>query len=166
MPIECATGNIFDARTDAIVNPVNCVGVMGKGLALEFKKRFPISSKGYTEACARNIVKIGELFVLTPTRDPWWRENGQYVIHFPTKKHWRDPSKLEYIEAGVKEFGRVFESLKIKSVAIPALGCGCGGLDWAVVKPVIVEGLRSVKGSIKVMLFEPELQRQQSCREH
>ncbi len=162
MPIECATGNIFDAGVDAIVNPVNCVGVMGKGLALDFKKRFPISSRGYIEACAQNIVKTGELFVFTPTRDPWWKENGQYVIHFPTKKHWRDPSKLEYVEAGVKKFERIFESLKIKSVAIPALGCGCGGLDWAIVKPVIVEGLRSVHEKIKVVLFEPELQRQPS----
>jgi O-acetyl-ADP-ribose deacetylase (regulator of RNase III) len=109
---------------------------------------------------------LGELFIFTPTRDPWWKENGQYVIHFPTKKHWRDQSKLEYVEAGVKDFWRIFESLKIKFVAIPALGCGCGGLYWAVVKPVIVEWLRSVEGPIKVMLFEPELQKQQSCRKH
>lgn len=162
MGIEYATGNIFDAGVDAIVNPVNCVGIMGKGLALEFKKRFPISSRGYIEACARNLVKTGELFVFTPTRDPWWKENGQYVIHFPTKKHWRNPSKLEYIQAGVKEFNRLFGSLKIRSVAIPALGCGCGGLDWEIVKPVIVEGLRNVDKTIKIVLLEPELEMQQS----
>lgn len=160
MSIEFSTGNIFAPQTDAIINPVNCVGVMGKGLALEFKKRFPISSKGYIEACARNIVKIGELFVFSPTRDPWWRENGQYVIHFPTKKHWSDPSKLEHVESGVQDFGRVFRSLKIKSVAIPALGCGCGGLDWEIVKPVIIEGMRYVDEKIKVVLFEPEKQKE------
>lgn len=165
MSVEFSTGDIFDAQADAIINPVNCVGVMGKGLALEFKKRFPISSKGYIEACARNIVKIGELFVFTPTRDPWWRENGQYVIHFPTKKHWRDPSKLEYVESGVQDFGRVFCSLKIKSVAIPALGCGCGGLDWEIVKPVIIEGLRYVDEKIKVVLFEPEKQKEPFFRD-
>ncbi len=165
MSIEFSAGDIFDAQTDAIINPVNCVGVMGKGLALEFKKRFPISSKGYIEACARNIVKIGELFVFTPTRDPWWRENGKYVIHFPTKKHWRDPSKLEYVESGVQDFGRVFRSLKIKSVAIPALGCGCGGLDWEIVKPVIMEGLRYVDEKIKVVLFEPEKQKEPFLRD-
>lgn len=116
--IKYVSGNIFDSKATALVNPVNCVGVMGRGLALEFKKRYPENFRIYAEACARGEVRPGRILVVPP------------VINFPTKRHWREPSRLEDITAGLQALRSVLGD----SVAIPPLGCGLGGLPWPQVR--------------------------------
>ena len=118
-------GNIFDADAEALVNPVNCVGVMGKGLALEFKKRFPKNFVGYYEACLQKRVNIGRVYIhYCNTLRP------KFILNFPTKWHWTEPSRIEYIRKGLIHLATVMNNLSIKSIAIPALGCGLGGLSW------------------------------------
>ena len=129
MPIKEFYGNIFDASTEAIVNPVNCVGVMGAGLALQFKTRFPKNYKAYEYACARGNVKIGEMFCHT--------EHQQLVINFPTKNHWKHPSQIDYIGSGLQALRKAMYKHNIDSIAIPAIGCGLGGLDRVQIKRMI-----------------------------
>lgn len=149
--LKLVTGNLLDAKAEALVNTVNTAGVMGKGLALQFKKAFPANCKAYQAACKRGAVQIGEMFVF---------EAGgivlpRYIINFPTKKHWRSASKLEYIELGLSDLVRVIRDRKIQSVAIPPLGAGLGGLDWTKVRPLIESGLRELT-DVEVLLFEPK----------
>ena len=125
-------GSIFDAHVEALVNPVNCVGVMGAGLALEFGYKFYNASLTYKRMCYLEKMKIGKVLV-TQTKE----EEPKYIIHFPTKDHWRHDSKLEYIDAGLKDLREVIINYKIKSIAIPHLGCGCGKLKWEDVKELI-----------------------------
>jgi O-acetyl-ADP-ribose deacetylase (regulator of RNase III) len=116
-------GNIFDSNAQVLVNPVNCVGVMGAGLALEFKRRFPDAFVDYRTACRTGALRIGKVLV-SPSGvscPPW-------VIHFPTKNHFRNPSRLEYIGQGLIDLAQVIEEREFPSVALPALGCGLGGL--------------------------------------
>jgi O-acetyl-ADP-ribose deacetylase (regulator of RNase III) len=125
------TGNILESNCIALVNPVNVVGVMGKGLALQFKNKFLLNYEVYEFYCGRGEMNVGEILLV-------WEPNEQkFVINFPTKKHWRDPSKYEWIEEGLKDMVKKIEEYKITSVAIPALGCGNGGLEWDKVKPLI-----------------------------
>lgn len=131
--IKFTTGNMFDAEVEALVNTVNCVGVMGKGVALECKKRFPEIFPPYRHVCKNNNLKVGQMlpFRLKTNTFPY------YIINFPTKKHWKNNSKIEYIESGLDSFMNLLIRWDIKSVAVPPLGCGNGGLEWNKVKQLI-----------------------------
>lgn len=144
------TGDIFKEEVDAIVNTVNCVGVMGRGLALQFKKRFPGNFESYKDACEKNKVVPGEMFVyeIEPFPAP------KYIINFPTKRHWRDASRIEDIESGLQDLKIVIAALNIKSIAIPPLGCGLGGLDWNKVKQHIESALACLS-EVKIVVLEP-----------
>lgn len=117
------------SRRVAIVNTVNCVGVMGKGLALKFKQHYPANYKAYRKACQTNQLRIGNVFSFD--------ENGLTIINFPTKSHWRTPSEYDFIESGLISLGKELLSLGIEAIAIPKLGCGLGGLSWAKVSKMI-----------------------------
>jgi O-acetyl-ADP-ribose deacetylase (regulator of RNase III) len=146
--IERGHGDLVTAQVDAIVNTVNTVGVMGKGLALQIKNAFPDVFSDYARACKQGTVEVGRMHVVKRTEPP------SFVINFPTKKHWRNPSKLEYIQSGLADLVRQVRKLGIESIAIPPLGCGLGGLDWNEVKPLIVEAFGALP-EVRVILFEP-----------
>lgn len=148
--IELATGNLLSADADALINTVNTVGVMGKGIALQFRRAYPAMFDNYKHACEAGEVEVGRMHVW-----PTGQLTGpKYVINFPTKRHWRGRSELEYIEAGLQDLTRVIEDLAIRSIAVPPLGAGNGGLDWASVRPLILRYLGSLPGT-RVLLFEP-----------
>lgn len=128
--IKYKSGDMFDDNVEAIVNTVNCVGVMGRGIALQFKKRFPDNFKTYEVACKRNEIVPGKMFVY----ETGSMMNPKYIVNFPTKRHWRGASRMEDIESGLADLVKVIKAGKITSIAIPPLGCGLGGLDWDVVK--------------------------------
>lgn len=144
--ITFTKGDLFESQAEALVNAVNCVGVMGKGIALQFKQRFTENFRSYEEACVFREVQIGKMFVTQPTDPslPLW------IINFPTKKHWSNPSKLEWIEAGLKDLRRLLIEQKVQSVAIPALGAGLGGLDWKDVRRLIERELAGLETEIMV----------------
>ena len=143
-------GNLLDARVDAVVNTVNTVGVMGKGIALMFKEKFPENYALYAAACERGKVQIGKMFV-TPSME---LDGPRWIINFPTKKHWRNPTQLEWVREGLEDLRRVIEAKRIRSVAIPPLGCGNGGLDWQEVRPLIESALADLPG-VEVLIYEP-----------
>jgi len=143
-------GNLLEAPVDAMVNTVNTVGVMGKGIALMFKERFPENFKAYEAACKAGEVEVGHMFV-QPGME---LEGPQWIINFPTKKHWRQPTKIEWIEDGLQDLRRVIEEKKIRSIALPPLGCGNGGLDWNEVRALIESALRDLSG-VDILIFEP-----------
>ena len=145
------TGNLLLAKVEALVNTVNTVGVMGKGIALEFKRAFPENFRLYTDACKANKVRTGTMFVTAAGSlfGPKW------IINFPTKQHWRNPSRLEWIESGLRDLRLVIERERIASIAIPPLGCGNGRLDWGVVKGLIEESLADLAG-VDVFVYEPK----------
>ena len=147
--IEYKTGDIIAEDAEALVNTVNCVGVMGRGIALQFKKAFPENFKSYAAACKRNEVQPGRMFVF---------ETGQmyprYIINFPTKRHWRGKSRMEDIDAGLTALAEEIQALNIRSIALPPLGSGLGGLAWSEVRPRIESMLRGFD-DLKVVLFEP-----------
>ena len=147
--LEFCTGDLFADTSQALVNPVNCVGVSGKGLALEFKKRFPENDKEYADFCKVGLLTPGRLFVHRTNI-----EQPEFILNFPTKRHWRENSKIEDIEAGLQTLARYIVDNKLKSVAMPALGCGYGGLDWNLVMPLI-EAELSGKGDIWIRVYEP-----------
>ncbi len=149
MSIEYKKGDILQANAEALVNTVNTVGVMGKGIALAFKKAFPENYKLYKKACQTNQLQTGQLLI-TETR----MLIPKYIINFPTKKHWRHPSKIEYIKSGLKELKKAIKKLQIKSIAIPPLGCGNGKLNWQEVKPLIVKELEALT-EVRVLIYEP-----------
>ena len=145
--IRFVKGDLLEAPEEAVVNAVNTAGVMGKGLALLFKKRFPENFHAYESACRAGTVKVGSMFVTTNPEltGPRW------IINFPTKQHWRQPSDIEWINSGLVDLKAVILKEKIRSIAIPRLGCGLGGLEWGVVRPKIVamlDGLPDVEGVI------------------
>ena len=148
--IEFKKGNILNAETEALVNTVNTVGIMGKGIALAFKKAFPENFNRYKKACDNEELKIGELLI-TQTG----KITPKYIINFPTKVHWREKSRIEYIEKGMKRLVQVIEEKEIPSIAIPPLGCGNGGLDWQEVKKVMISALNSLPDSVNIIIFEP-----------
>jgi len=135
---------------DAIVNTVNCVGVMGKGIALQFKNKWPLNFAQYAAACKAKEVRPGSMFV----HDSGGLVKPNYIINFPTKDHWRGSSKIKFIEDGLVDLILQVKRLSIKSIAIPPLGCGNGGLDWSVVKPLIESAFAEVP-YVEVRLFEP-----------
>lgn len=148
--IELKSGDILKDDAEALVNTVNCVGVMGRGIALQFKEAFPENFKSYAAACQRGEVQPGRMFVfetgqLTPPR---------YIINFPTKRHWRGRSRIDDIETGLAALAKVIRDKQIRSVAIPPLGSGLGGLDWTQVRPRIEAALRPLT-DIRVHVYEP-----------
>ena len=147
MTIESTTGDLLKADVDALVNTVNTVGVMGKGLALQFKKTFPDVFSTYSIACKKGEVSTGKMHIVTRTSSP------KYIVNFPTKQHWRNPSKLEYIEYGLDDLVKQTQVLGISSIAIPPLGCGYGGLSWSDVRPLIVQAF-SAYPNLRILLFE------------
>lgn len=149
--IEVQQGDILKAKADALVNTVNCVGVMGRGIALQFSKAFPEVFKVYEAACKRGEVEPGKVL----SHDLNRFEQPHYVINLPTKKHWRGKSRMEYIEAGLAALVDEVRRLGIRSVAVPPLGCGLGGLEWSDVRPRIEEAFTSVP-EVHVLLFEPK----------
>lgn len=144
--VTYSDGDLFEAPADALVNPVNCVGTMGKGLALQFKKRFPGAFRAYSRACSNDEVKPGSIFTFT--------EAGKMIFHFPTKRHWRDDSNLYDIVEGLEALRREIFFHRPKTVAVPALGCGLGGLKWSEVRPHIVMNLEDTPAS--VIIFPPQ----------
>ncbi|MGC4805112.1 type II toxin-antitoxin system antitoxin DNA ADP-ribosyl glycohydrolase DarG [Micromonospora sp. DT233] len=144
-------GNLLTADAEALVNTVNTVGVMGKGIALQFKRAYPANYAAYHAACAAKRVRLGEMFLFDSAR----LGPRRYVINFPTKGHWRAPSKLEAIEAGLTDLIRVIREQEISSVAVPALGCGNGGLDWGQIRPLIERAFAELP-DVRVLLFPPE----------
>ena len=149
--IKYKTGNLFTEDVEAIVNTVNCVGVMGRGIALQFKKTYPDNFKAYAAACKRNEIKPGKMFVY----ETYTITNPKLVINFPTKRHWRGKSRLEDIELGLEELSKIISKYKINSIALPPLGCGLGGLDWSIVKERIEFYLASLT-NIQIIVFEPK----------
>lgn len=147
--VQLKTGNLLDSTAEALVNTVNTVGVMGKGIALQFKNRFPHNYKVYKKACDEGTFDVGQVLV---TQDGDLL-NHKTIINFPTKKHWRSPSKYEYISTGLVALKEALKKHQIKSVAIPPLGCGNGGLDWEKVKELITEALKDVEA--EVYLYTP-----------
>jgi O-acetyl-ADP-ribose deacetylase (regulator of RNase III) len=148
--IRFTTGNLLDAGVEAVVNTVNTVGVMGKGIALMFKERFPENFKAYEAACKKKQIELGRMFVTESLE-----LNGpRWIVNFPTKSHWRFPSKLEWIRSGMQDLRRVIVEKGIKSIAIPPLGSGNGGLDWRDVRPLIEEAIRDLP-DIEVVVYEP-----------
>jgi O-acetyl-ADP-ribose deacetylase (regulator of RNase III) len=150
MAVEIAKGDLLEQRVDAIVNTVNTVGVMGKGIALQFRRKWPANYKAYEEACKRNEVVACKMFVF----DNGGLVEPKYIINFPTKRHWRQPSRLSDIKCGLEDLIAQIKTLKIKSIAIPPLGCGNGGLDWSEVKPLIEASFNGLP-DVKVKLFAP-----------
>lgn len=147
--IRYVTGDLLKADAEVLVNTVNCVGVMGKGIALQFKRAFPDNFKSYKKACESGVLAPGRIHIVETGR----ALNPQYIINFPTKQHWKEESKLEYIETGLVELVKFLKDNKIKSVAIPPLGCGNGGLDWSVVKKLIESALSSL--GTDILVFRP-----------
>lgn len=149
--LEFHKGDLLKAPVDALVNTVNTVGVMGKGIALQFKRAFEDNNRAYEAACKRGEVQVGKMFVFERNA----LDQPHYIINFPTKKHWRNPSKLEYVEAGLVDLVRVVRELNIRSLALPALGAGSGKLDWALVRPLIERAFAPLP-EVRVMVFEPQ----------
>lgn len=149
--ITFVTGNIFDSHAMALVNPVNTVGVMGKGLALEFKRRFPINYDFYWEACHAGEVRTGEIFAVGELADNEWGKC--FIFNFPTKTHWREKSSYAHIESGLRDLRRLLILNKLSSVAIPALGCGLGELNWTIVKQLMLEKLANL--DVDITIYEP-----------
>jgi O-acetyl-ADP-ribose deacetylase (regulator of RNase III) len=144
--IKLTKGDLFNSGAEALVNAVNTVGVMGGGIALAFKTKFPKNFTAYSDACKRKEVVTGKMFVT--------KKDSVFIINFPTKDHWRDPSKIEWINSGLEDLVKVVTDNKIKSIAIPALGCGLGGLDWDEVKPKITKAFDGL--DTEVLLYEPQ----------
>ena len=140
--IKYVNGDIFESECQTLVNPVNTVGVMGAGLARNFAISFPGMASEYCHLCQIGLFTIGKLWI--------WRTGERWVMCFPTKKDWRDPSRLEYIEAGLKNLVDTYETRGITSIALPKLGCGLGGLSWPDVKSLIEKYLGDVEMDVEV----------------
>jgi O-acetyl-ADP-ribose deacetylase (regulator of RNase III) len=149
--IRFTSGDILSAEAEALVNTVNCVGVMGRGIALQFKKAFPENFKAYASACKREQVQPGHMFVFETGE----MTNPRFIINFPTKRHWKGKSRMEDVETGLVELVDDVIRLKIKSIAIPPLGCGLGGLDWTEVRPKIEQAFAPLN-DVAVYVFEPD----------
>ena len=149
--IELKTGDLLKADAEAIVNTVNCVGIMGRGIALQFKKAFPANFHAYARACEDGEVQPGKMFVF----DSGSFTNPRYIINFPTKRHWKGKSRIEDIESGLVALAHEISERGIKSIAIPPLGAGLGGLDWGDVRPRIEAALRDLP-NLHVLIYQPK----------
>ncbi|HBE83024.1 MAG TPA: macro domain-containing protein [Pyrinomonadaceae bacterium] len=150
MTIKFVKGNLLEAKVDALVNTVNTIGVMGKGIALMFKERFTTNFKEYEAACRAGEVRVGEMFVTANSEF----DGPKWIINFPTKEQWYRPTRLEWIESGMVSLKKVIREKGIKSVAVPPLGCGNGGLKWNVVRPIIERELSELD-DVDVIVYEP-----------
>jgi O-acetyl-ADP-ribose deacetylase (regulator of RNase III) len=148
--IQYTSGNILHADVEALVNTVNCVGIMGRGIALQFKNAYPENFAAYARACKAEEVQPGRMFVY----DTGALTNPRYIINFPTKRHWKGKSRMEDIESGLEDLERVIRHKGIRSIAIPPLGAGLGGLDWGDVRPRIEQAM-SALNDVDVLVFEP-----------
>ncbi|MFN8254493.1 MAG: macro domain-containing protein [Bacteroidales bacterium] len=146
-------GNLMNARVQALVNTVNTVGVMGKGIALQFKESYPENFRFYATACKRKELKPGKLLVFKEQT----LSGEKIIINFPTKTEWYQKSKYEYIEEGLKDLVNVISQYQIQSIAIPPLGCGNGGLKWEKVKSMIEQYLGALK-DIEILIYEPNVE--------
>jgi O-acetyl-ADP-ribose deacetylase (regulator of RNase III)/uncharacterized protein YwgA len=155
MTLRFKSGDMFKERADALVNTVNSVGVMGKGVALEFKRRWPENFEVYRKACAANEVAPGKMLVFD--RGGLVTDGPRYLVNFPTKTHWRSKSKLSYVEEGLDDLARVIRDYSISSLVMPPPGCGNGGLDWADVKPLIEKKLGQLP-DVEVIVFAPKIE--------
>lgn len=148
--INYKKGNLLDSDCDILVNTVNCVGVMGKGIALDFKKKYPEMYEKYRQNCNNGLIKTGHVW--------WWDDKDKRIANFPTKQHWRNPSKIEWIREGLDDLCfHLFKSYPTSqtSIAIPPLGCGNGGLNWVHVRPLIEEYIGSLN-NLKADVYIPE----------
>ena len=151
MTIRITQGDLLrQDDVDAIVNTVNCVGVMGKGIALQFRNKWPENFRAYEAACKANEVRLGSMFVF----DSGGLLKPNYIINFPTKDHWRSKSSIERIREGLKDLVSQIKRLRIRSIAVPPLGCGNGGLEWNEVRPLIESAFGGMP-DVEVRLFEP-----------
>jgi O-acetyl-ADP-ribose deacetylase (regulator of RNase III) len=141
------TGDLLSSSAEALVNTVNCEGYMGKGIAYQFKLKFPENNKDYVKACKTGELQIGKLH--------YYKEDGKIIVNFPTKNKWRAKSKMEYVEKGLDELVTLIEKLGIQSIAIPPLGSGNGGLVWSEVKKLIEEKLTAVDEKVQIFIYEP-----------
>lgn len=148
--MKCTHGDILRVQSEAVVNTVNCVGLMGKGIALQFRNAYPNNFRAYQKACKVGDVQPGRMFVF---------ETGlligpRFIINFPTKRHWSEKSRMNDIEEGLKSLRSEIEELGVRSIAIPPLGCGFGGLNWPEVKKLIVTHLGGMVG-VEILIYEP-----------
>ncbi|HVZ30130.1 MAG TPA: macro domain-containing protein [Asticcacaulis sp.] len=150
MMIEFTQGNLLDSDAEALVNTVNTVGVMGKGVALMFKEAFPENFKKYEAACKAKEIHVGKVFITH--RDAFL--GPKWIVNFPTKAHWRYPSKIEWIEQGLDDLKAVISKNNIRSIALPPLGAGNGGLEWSTVRELIVNKLQNLE-EVRVVIYEP-----------
>ena len=139
-------GDLLKADAEALVNPVNTVGVMGAGLARQFRDAYPHNTAAYQAACRAGEVRTGRVLV--------WELGAPLIINFPTKTHWRQPSVLGDIAEGLRDLRQVISDYEIRSIAVPALGCGLGGLDWDEVYPLIKAHLGGLEG-VQVLVYPP-----------
>ncbi len=149
--IRFTKGNLLDSHAEAVVNTVNTVGVMGKGIALMFKEAFPANFREYADACKRGEVRTGRMFV---TERPVIVGLPRWIINFPTKEDWRTKTKTEWIRSGLDDLVRVIRERNIRSIALPPLGCGNGGLDWKNVRPLIEQALGGLP-DVEILVYEP-----------
>lgn len=149
MTVRYTDGNIFAIRADAIANPVNCVGIAGAGLAKQFARRYPENDRLYRQACAEGRIRPGRVLITETGQD-----SPRYIINFPTKRHWRDSSRIEDIRTGLHSLHRQLLKRNISSVALPALGAGLGGLDWNEVRKLIEEEF-GTETDITAFICEP-----------
>lgn len=148
--IKYTQGNLLEATADALVNTVNEMGVMGKGIAMMFREAFPISARAYEAAAKNGEIRVGHVFVT-----PGEKVGGpSFIVHFPTKKHWRNPSKLAWVRDGLADLVRVVSEREIRSIALPPLGCGNGGLQWSEVR-LEIESALSALPDVDVLVFQP-----------
>ena len=148
--MEFTRGNILRADAEAIVNTVNCVGFMGRGIAAQFKRAYPENFKAYESACKRKVVAPGKMFIFETGQ----LTNPRFIVNFPTKRHWRGKSRIEDIESGLLALVSDVKGRGIKSIAIPPLGCGLGGLDWKDVRPLIERAFAALP-DVRTLVFEP-----------
>jgi O-acetyl-ADP-ribose deacetylase (regulator of RNase III) len=150
--IEFKSGNILREDAEALVNTVNCVGIMGRGVALQFKNAFRENFKAYAVACKRGDVQPGRMFI----HETGWLANPKFIINFPTKRHWKGKSRIEDIDAGLASLVNEIRKRGIRSIALPPLGAGLGGLDWSVVRRHIEAALGALE-QVRVTVFEPHV---------
>lgn len=148
--IEYKHGDILREDAEALINTVNCMGIMGRGIALQFKNAFPENFKAYAKACKQNEVQPGKMFVFETGQ----LTNPRYIINFPTKRHWRGKSRIEDIETGLQTLIDTIHKYNIRSIAIPPLGSGLGGLDWSIVKSRIEDTLKALI-DVRIIIYEP-----------
>lgn len=139
-------GNLFDSQAEALVNAVNCVGVMGKGIALQFKRAYPAMFKDYAARCRRGEVRLGEMTS--------FHESGKTLINFPTKEHWKSSSRLEDVVTGLRALRELIVRERLRTIALPALGCGYGGLEWPRVKAALLQELEGLV-DVDIEVYEP-----------